>query len=81
MLVARGYLGQPRALRRSLTFWAALAFQINQLVSTVMAASTNTLRFPGYMNNDLIGLVSSLIPTPRLHFLMTGAYTGSLTSA
>lgn len=41
-----------------------------------MAASTNTLRFPGYMNNDLIGLVSSLIPTPRLHFLMTGAYTG-----
>jgi tubulin gamma len=37
-----------------------------------MAASTNTLRFPGYMNNDLVGLVSSLIPTPRLHFLMTG---------
>ena len=37
-----------------------------------MSASTNTLRFPGYMNNDLIGLVSSLIPTPRLHFLMTG---------
>ena len=46
--------------------------QINSLVATVMAASTNTLRFPGYMNNDLIGLVSSLIPTPRLHFLMTG---------
>jgi len=46
--------------------------QINQLVSTVMAASTNTLRFPAYMNNDLIGLISSLIPTPRLHFLMTG---------
>jgi tubulin gamma len=46
--------------------------QINQLVSTVMSASTNTLRFPGYMNNDLVGLMSSLIPTPRLHFLMTG---------
>ena len=46
--------------------------QINALVANVMAASTNTLRFPGYMNNDLIGLVSSLIPTPRLHFLMTG---------
>ncbi|KAL1515194.1 hypothetical protein AB1Y20_004255 [Prymnesium parvum] len=46
--------------------------QINSLVSTVMAASTNTLRFPGYMNNDLIGLISSLIPTPRLHYLMTG---------
>lgn len=48
--------------------------QINEIVSTVMAASTSTLRYPGYMNNDLIGLVSSLIPTPRCHFLMT-AYT------
>jgi tubulin gamma len=37
-----------------------------------MAASTTTLRYPGYMNNDLIGLISSLIPTPRCHFLMTG---------
>ena len=24
------------------------------------------------MNNDLLGLVASLIPTPRCHFLMTG---------
>lgn len=24
------------------------------------------------MNNDLIGLIAPLIPTPRLHFLMTG---------
>jgi len=46
--------------------------QINHLVSTVMAASTSTLRYPGYMNNDLIGLIGALIPTPRLHFLMTG---------
>lgn len=37
-----------------------------------MAASTTTLRYPGYMNNDLVGLVASLIPTPRCHFLMTG---------
>ena len=37
-----------------------------------MAASTTTLRYPGYMNNDLIGLIASLIPTPRLHYLMTG---------
>lgn len=44
----------------------------NSLVSTVMAASTTTLRYPGYMNNDLIGLIASLIPTPRCHFLMTG---------
>jgi len=42
------------------------------LVSTVMSASTTTLRYPGYMNNDLIGLLASLIPTPRCHFLMTG---------
>ena len=48
--------------------------QTNSLVSTVMAASTATLRYPGYMNNDLIGLVASLIPTPRCHFLAT-AYT------
>lgn len=48
--------------------------QVNAIVSTVMATSTATLRYPGYMNNDLIGLVASLIPTPRCHFLMT-AYT------
>ena len=47
---------------------------INSLVSTVMAASTTTLRYPGYMNNDLVGLLASLIPTPRCHFLMT-SYT------
>eukprot|EP00708_Paratrimastix_pyriformis_P002725 GAFH01001478.1.p1 GENE.GAFH01001478.1~~GAFH01001478.1.p1 ORF type:complete len:475 (+),score=160.38 GAFH01001478.1:9-1433(+) len=45
---------------------------INSLVSTVMAASTTTLRYPGYMNNDLVGLVASLVPTPRCHFLMSG---------
>ena len=37
-----------------------------------MSASTATLRYPGYMNNDLISLIAPLIPTPRLHFLMTG---------
>ena len=46
--------------------------QMNAIVSTIMAASTTTLRYPGYMNNDLMGLVASLIPTPRCHFLMTG---------
>ena len=39
--------------------------QTNQLVSTVMCASTTTLRYPGYMHNDLVGIVASLIPTPR----------------
>jgi len=46
--------------------------ETNAIVSTVMAASTTTLRYPGYMNNDLVGLVASLVPTPRCHFLMTG---------
>lgn len=48
--------------------------QTNQLVSTVMSASTTTLRYPGYMHNDLVGIVASLIPTPRCHFLQT-SYT------
>lgn len=46
--------------------------QVNSLVSTVMAASTSTLRYPGYMNNDLVGMTASLIPTPQCHFLITG---------
>ena len=45
---------------------------LNSLVATIMAASTTTLRYPGYMNNDLVGLLASLIPTPRCHFLMSG---------
>ena len=32
------------------------------------------------MNNDLIGLIAPLIPTPNLHFLMTG-YTPLSTEA
>ena len=40
----------------------------------MMSASTTTLRYPGYMHNDLVGIVASLIPTPRCHFLMT-SYT------
>lgn len=48
--------------------------QTNQLVSTVMSSSTSTLRYPGYMNNDLVSVISSLIPTPRCHFLST-SYT------
>lgn len=46
--------------------------QINKLVSTIMSVSTATLRYPSFMNNDMIGLIAPLIPTPRLHFLMTG---------
>ncbi len=43
----------------------------NMLISTVMSASTSTIRYPSYMNNDLVGLMSSLIPAPMCHFLMT----------
>src|SRR5271155_4328819 len=39
-----------------------------------MSAATTTLRYPGYMNNDLVGMIASLIPTPRCHYLMT-SYT------
>jgi tubulin gamma len=46
--------------------------QTNSLVSTVMAASTATLRYPGYMNNDLVGLLAALVPAPQCHFLMAG---------
>ncbi|ODV92735.1 hypothetical protein CANCADRAFT_1330 [Tortispora caseinolytica NRRL Y-17796] len=48
--------------------------QTNQLVSTVLAASTATLRFPGYMHSDLSSILAALIPTPECHFLTT-AYT------
>lgn len=44
----------------------------NALISTIMAASTTTLRYPGYMNNDLVTLIASLVPTPRCHFLAAG---------
>jgi tubulin gamma len=46
--------------------------QTNALIATVMTSSTTTLRYPGYMNNDLISLIAPLVPTPRCHFLMTG---------
>ena len=49
-------------------------YRLTFKVSTVMSASTTTLRYPGYMHNDLVGIVASLIPTPRCHFLMT-SYT------
>jgi tubulin gamma len=39
-----------------------------------MSTSTTPLRYPSYMHNDLISLVAALIPTPRLHFLVS-SYT------
>lgn len=46
--------------------------EINNMVSTIMAASTSTLRFPTYTHNSFVGLIAPLIPAPDLHFLMTG---------
>lgn len=48
--------------------------QTNQIAATVIAASTSTLRFPGYLYNDLSSIVSSLVVTPRCHFV-TPSYT------
>ncbi|VEU22613.1 DEKNAAC103581 [Brettanomyces naardenensis] len=42
----------------------------NKLISTVMSACTNTLRFPSYSYNSLTSILSTLIPTPDLHFLI-----------
>jgi tubulin gamma len=53
---------------------------INDLVSVVMAATTTTLRFPSYSNNDMVSLLAPLIPIPQCHFLMTG-YTPLLLGA
>ncbi|KAJ2156634.1 gamma-tubulin [Coemansia sp. RSA 552] len=46
----------------------------NKLVSTVLSASTTTLRYPSYMNNDLASVIAPLIPVPKCHFIST-AYT------
>ena len=46
--------------------------QTNTLISTVMAAATSTLRYPSYMNNDMVSILSSLIPNLKCHFLITG---------
>ncbi|GAW78997.1 tubulin gamma chain [Plasmodium gonderi] len=48
--------------------------QTNTIISSVMSASTTTLRYPGSMNNDMISLISSLIINPKCHFLVT-SYT------
>lgn len=42
----------------------------NQLISTVISATTNTLRYPGYMYNSLTSIISTLVPTPDLHFII-----------
>lgn len=61
-----------RIAEERLGIQSATVSETNSLISTVMAASTSTLRYPGYMNNDMVGLLASLIPTPKCNFLMTG---------
>ncbi|KAF8462342.1 hypothetical protein JB92DRAFT_3136773 [Gautieria morchelliformis] len=43
-----------------------------------MAASTQTLRYPGPMYNDLLNLIALLISSSRSHFLLTSytSFTG-----
>jgi hypothetical protein len=41
-------------------------------VATVMAASTATLRYPSYMNNDWASIMAALIPIPKCHFITPG---------
>lgn len=48
--------------------------QINALVSNVLSVSTSTLRYPGYVNSDFVSMMSGLVASPRLHYLIT-AYT------
>lgn len=47
---------------------------LNNIISTVISASTATVRYPGHINNDLVGLFAGLIPSPRCHFFMA-SYT------
>ncbi|ONH68898.1 Tubulin gamma chain [Cyberlindnera fabianii] len=44
--------------------------QSNELIATCLSASTNTLRYPGYMYNSLTSILSTLVLTPDLHFLI-----------
>ena len=45
---------------------------VNSLVSTVMAATTATIRFPSYTHNDMASLLLPMTPTQRTHFFVTG---------
>lgn len=46
--------------------------QANQLISTVMAAMTSTIRCPGYFYNDLTSIVAALAPLRSCHFAIAG---------
>ncbi|CCK68714.1 gamma-tubulin KNAG_0B02710 [Huiozyma naganishii CBS 8797] len=41
----------------------------NQLIAATLSSVTNSLRFPSYMYTSLQSLVSTLVPSPDLHFL------------
>jgi hypothetical protein len=57
---------------RLFSFFLFLVHAHSSEISFVSVCHFSSFRYPGYMNNDLVGLVASLIPTPRCHFLMTG---------
>ncbi|KAM0685848.1 gamma-tubulin [Conglomerata obtusa] len=43
---------------------------INSLISTVLSASTSTLRFPSYMMSDMRSINNILVPVDRLKFVV-----------
>lgn len=43
---------------------------VNSLVSTVMSASTSTLRFPSYMLSDMRSINNLIVPIERLKFIV-----------
>ena len=43
---------------------------MNNLVAHMLANLTASVRFPGALNFDLSDLTSSLVPFPRMHFLV-----------
>ena len=44
---------------------------LNRVVSKVISSMTASLRFPGELNVDLADFQTSLVPFPRLHFMLT----------
>lgn len=72
VVIDNGALGRIAA--SALNVQSPNVAQTNQLISTIMSAATSTLRYPGYLHNDLASILASLIPLPTCHFLVT-AYT------
>lgn len=77
-LLSNDFTFPIQILPLSISWWQQVGYSLcyslcySVFVCLVMSACTATLRYPGYMNNDLLSVISPLIPTPKLHYLMTG---------